>query len=49
MKEQHHEAFIKLSATFSDDVKAKWTDMVSQWESDPLNRPNPYEDTRIGV
>ncbi|KAJ2911924.1 hypothetical protein MD484_g8492, partial [Candolleomyces efflorescens] len=47
MKEQHHEAFVKLSATFSDDVKAKWTDMVSQWESDPSKCPNPYEDTRI--
>jgi hypothetical protein len=49
MKAQHHEAFIKLSATFSEDVKAKWSEMVSQWENDPIGCPNPYEDTRIGV
>ncbi|KAJ2921118.1 hypothetical protein H1R20_g15975, partial [Candolleomyces eurysporus] len=47
MKEQHQTAFTKLSATFSDEVKTEWVNMVSQWESDPRKHPNPYEDSKM--
>ncbi|RXW12428.1 hypothetical protein EST38_g13424 [Candolleomyces aberdarensis] len=47
MRKQHQEAFTKLSATFSDEMKAKWTDMVSKWEKDPTKNPNPYDDIKL--
>ncbi|KAJ2924239.1 hypothetical protein H1R20_g12855, partial [Candolleomyces eurysporus] len=47
MTKQHQEAFTKLSATFSDEMKAKWTDMVSNWEKDATKSPNPYKDIKL--
>ncbi|KAJ2911563.1 hypothetical protein MD484_g8853, partial [Candolleomyces efflorescens] len=44
MRTQHSEAFTKLSDTFSEELKSKWTDMVTKWDADPKNNPNPYED-----
>ncbi|RXW11429.1 hypothetical protein EST38_g14426, partial [Candolleomyces aberdarensis] len=40
-------AFAKLSATFSEELKVKWTRVVSEWERDPSKRPNPYDDVKL--
>jgi hypothetical protein len=48
MSQQHQEAFDKLSATFSEEMKEKWLAMVARWEEDPAKNPNPYEDVKMG-
>lgn len=49
MRKQHDAAFSKLSATFSEELRATWARMVTDWEKDPLKTANPYNDIRLGA
>lgn len=44
MRMKHRELFAKFSSTFKPETVAKWEAMVKKWETNPLSKPNPFEE-----
>jgi hypothetical protein len=48
MTKKHCALLNALSATFSASTVAEWTQMVEDWQEDPL-KPDPFEEVTLGL
>lgn len=45
---KHTEVLEELSATFEAATITEWTEMVEAWQADPLNQPDPFQESGFG-
>ena len=45
---KHRKLHEEFSATFAPETVEQWSRMVDEWNKDPFNAPNPYQEPEPG-